>query len=85
MEAMQGDTNTYTCRSTPGDLQEGEWRLVLSADGTWTGKIQFQAKDAEAIHTAFTKSHGAAVEIDGSSHTVEVHSDFIKDPRAEGR
>ena len=47
--------------------------------------MQFQAKDAEAIHTAFRKIHGAAVEVDGSSHTVEVHSDFIKDPKAEGR
>ena len=78
VEAMQAATTmTFTNRSTPGDLKEGECRLMQTPEGKWSGWLQFQANIAEAIRSIFRKLHGAAVEVDGSSHTVEVISDFI--------
>ena len=70
----------FTPRPTPGDLEEGEWRLVQSAEGKRTGKVHFQAKNKAAIEAVFAKIHGSAVEVDGMSHTIEIFSDFVKNP-----
>ena len=41
MEALSDDVHTYAARIATGELAEGEWNFVSSADGQWTGKIQF--------------------------------------------
>ena len=80
MEALADGVHTYTVKTAPGDLAEGEWKLVSSADGQWTGKIQFQARSTQAIQLAYTKLQGTAIEIDGRSHMVEINSDFVRHP-----
>ena len=86
VEALMGATYiTFTPRLTPGDLQEGEWRLIQSTDGNWIGKLIFEAKDQVDIRKVFAKIYGSAVEIDGMSHTIEVSSDFLKNPLLCGR
>ena len=85
VEAIQKATaSSFNPRMAPGDLKEGEWRMLLSVEGKWIGRIQFQAKDVASIQAVFTNLHGAAVEIDGTSHTVEVLSDFIKNLKLNG-
>ena len=70
-----------TTAKPPGDLIEGEWKLMQNAEGTWAGRIQIQAKDVSSIQAIFAKLQGPAVAIDGGSHTIEVLSDFIKNPK----
>ena len=86
MEAIQGATNsTFIQKTATGDLKKGEWKLVKTLEGKWAGRIHFQAEDTAAIQAVFTKLHGAAVEADGNSHTIEVLSDFIRNPKLAGR
>ena len=81
VEALADGIHTYAVRTSPGDLNEGEWRLMLTADGQWTGRLQFQARSTEAIQLAHRKLHGTAIEIDGSSHMIEIKSDFVRNPK----
>ena len=71
-------------KSSPGDLAAGESRMLTNAGGKWCGRVQIQVKDQAAIQDVFKKIHASAVEVDGSSHVIEVLSDFVKDPKLGG-
>ena len=68
-----------------GDLKEGEWVMIKSTAGRWTGRIQVQAKTVADIQDMTANIHGLAIEVDGLSHTVEISCDFVKSPSLRGR
>ena len=86
MEVLKEVDQGYVHNSSPGELAEGEWRRVLSSEGHWTGRIQFQARSIEAIQKAYGALHGCAIELDGASHMIEIRSGFVRNPkeRAQG-
>ena len=86
IDAIQNATTIqYDEQVALGDLKEGEWRMIKSTAGHWTGRIQVQAKAVADIQNMMAKIHGSAIEVDGLSHTVEISSDFVKSPALKGR
>ena len=75
----------YKESTAAGDPKEGEWKLVKSVEGHWTGKIILQARLEDELKQIMKAIHGTSIEIDGLCHLIEISSKFLKHPKLEGR
>ena len=55
-------------------LNPNEWKALRDHHGRWDGRIQLEMGSQDRLNDAFSKLHGAGVEVNGMCHTMEVEN-----------